>query len=93
MLTLAAVGRGRQKVRRKLQASWRAKGVEDVLVLSKRACAIKPDKPLATEQLRPLKLCGPPAFVTTKPVPYSPPCDLKLLSAKLVNKLSEWIDP
>jgi len=48
--------------------------------------------PLATEQLRPLKLCGPTAFVITKPVPYSPACNLYRLSARLVNKLFKWID-
>ena len=61
-------------------------------MLPNGARAIERDKPLATEQLRPLKLCGPTAFVITKPVPYSPPCNLNLLPARLVNKLSKWID-
>ena len=66
--------------------------IRDVRVLPNGARAIERDKPLGTEQLRPLKLCGPTAFATTKPVPYSPPCDLNLLSARLVNKLFKWID-
>ena len=61
-------------------------------MLPNGARAIERDKPLGTEQLRPLKLCRPTAFATTKPVPYSPPCDLNLLSARLVNKLFKWID-